>query len=68
MQDNIWVFLFIIAWSLLWKGLALWRSAQKNENIWFVAILLVNTLGLLELFYLYILPMFRNKNTEENIS
>jgi len=64
MQEHTLAFLFIIAWSLLWKGMALWRAAQKNEQVWFVAILLINTVGILELLYLYVLPMFKSKDTE----
>lgn len=41
----------IAAWMLAWKGVALWRAAERNEKGWFVALLLINTLGLLEMFY-----------------
>jgi hypothetical protein len=34
------------------KGFALWRAARNNSSGWFVALLLVNTLGILELLYL----------------
>ena len=36
-------------WALVWKGLALWKSSQKKQPIWFVVLLVVNTLGLLEI-------------------
>ena len=41
-----------IFWSLIWKGISLWRSAKKNQLNWFIAILLFNTGGLLPLLYL----------------
>lgn len=41
-----------VVWSLIWKGLALWKSAEKKQKIWFIAILVINTLGLLEIIYL----------------
>ena len=44
--------LFVL-WSLVWKGLALWHAAQTGKTWWFVAILLLNTFGLLEIFYLF---------------
>lgn len=28
--------LLILAWSLVWKGLALWRASQRGEKSWFV--------------------------------
>lgn len=41
-----------ILWSIPWKGVALWRSARNRQKIWFIALLLVNTLALLEIIYL----------------
>jgi hypothetical protein len=40
-------------WSLAWKGFALWRSAELRQKYWFIAILLINTLGILEIIYLF---------------
>jgi len=45
-------FLLVLAWSLFWKGLALWRSAHKGEKVWFVFLFVVNTLGILDIIYL----------------
>lgn len=42
-----------VIWTLIWKGLALWRSATLRQKGWFVAFLIVNTLGILEIVYLY---------------
>lgn len=47
------LFLLVLAWSLLWKGLALWRASQRGEKIWFIAFLLINTAGILEIVYLF---------------
>ncbi len=44
----------MLLWSLLWKGLALWKSARNDQRYWFVAILLTNTVGILELLYLFV--------------
>lgn len=35
------------------KGFALWTAAQNNSKKWFVALLFINTLGILELVYLF---------------
>jgi hypothetical protein len=43
----------VILWSLFWKGLALWHSARRASPWWFVVILVVNTLGILEIVYLF---------------
>jgi len=39
-------------WSLVWSAMALWHSARRGHNIWFVVFLLVHTLGILEFIYL----------------
>lgn len=41
-------------WSLIWKGLALWKSARNDQRYWFVALLLINTVGILEILYLFV--------------
>lgn len=35
------------------KGYSLWHAARRSEKWWFVALLLINTMGILELVYLY---------------
>ncbi|HUD03934.1 MAG TPA: DUF5652 family protein [Candidatus Paceibacterota bacterium] len=45
--------LLIVLWSVFWKGLALWHSARRDQPIWFVILLVVNTLGILEIIYLF---------------
>ena len=48
--------LLVIAalWSLAWKGFALWRAADKKSKPWFIIFLVVNTLGILEILYLFV--------------
>lgn len=44
--------IIVIIWALIWKGIALWKSAQNNQPAWFVALLVINAVGLLEIIYL----------------
>lgn len=61
------VVLFILAiWVLAWKGLALWKAAKLNQREWFIAVLVLNTLGILEIIYLYFFS--RKKATKEGVS
>ncbi len=46
-----WIIPFII-WSMIWKGIALWKAGRNNQLPWFVVILIVNTIGILEIIYL----------------
>lgn len=43
----------LLAWSIAWKGLALWRASKNDQKNWFIAILVINTLGILEIVYLF---------------
>lgn len=59
MENKIFFILIaIIAWSIPWKGFALWKSARRGEGAWFVILLLLNTAGILEIAYLF---LFSNK-------
>jgi hypothetical protein len=49
------VTLLIIIWSLVWKSVALWHAARSNQKVWFVVLILVNTLGILEIIYIFFL-------------
>lgn len=42
----------LVVWELLWKGLALWRAARLRQTGWYVALLIINTAGLLPILYL----------------
>ncbi|MDP2638368.1 MAG: DUF5652 family protein [Candidatus Levybacteria bacterium] len=43
----------LLVWSIAWKGLALWNAAKNNQRNWFIAILIINTVGILEIVYLF---------------
>ena len=48
------LFAVISVWSLIWKGFALWKSSKKNHLIWFIVLLVVNTVGILEILYIFV--------------
>ena len=48
-----WIMLILVAWTLPWKGVALWRSARNQHLVWFIVLLLVNTLAILEIIYIF---------------
>ncbi len=54
-----WLLAIAIIWSLCWKGAALWKAARKDQVGWFVCLLVINTLGILEIIYL---SFFQKKN------
>lgn len=58
MKVALWLGFFII-WEVFWKGQALWKAAQNKNKIWFVALFLINSLGILPILYIYV---FSEKN------
>ncbi|MDO8515737.1 MAG: DUF5652 family protein [bacterium] len=47
-------FFLLIVWSLYWKGRALWLAARHGSKHWFIALLIINTAGILEILYIYV--------------
>ena len=59
------ILIIVSLWSLPWKGIALWKSARNGDKKWFTVLLLVNTLALLEIFYIFV---FSKKIEQKNIT
>jgi hypothetical protein len=62
LNDQWWLLIILGLWTLPWKGWALWKSARQNEKWWFIALLVINTVGLLEILYNFV---FGKKKTVE---
>jgi len=52
--SHAWVLGLLIIWTLIWKGLALWKSARGKQYVWFILLLALNTLGILEIIYILV--------------
>ncbi len=48
------VLVLVSLWSLVWKGIALWKAAGRKELGWFIVLLVLNTAGILPIIYLLI--------------
>ena len=59
----IWLIVTILIWSLAWKGLALWKSARLQSKAWFIVLLIVNTMGILEILYIFAFSEMGKKKT-----
>ena len=53
LQSHPWVIVLILAWVLFWKGYSLWIAARNSSRWWFIVLMLVNTLGLLEIIFIF---------------
>lgn len=44
--------------DLILKAVSLWKSARNSQKVWFIALLIVNSMGILPAIYLL---FFQNK-------
>jgi hypothetical protein len=65
LAQNQWLIVIALIWSLIWKGLALWKSARRNEEWWFIVLLIVNTLGILDILYLYVFSREKKEKVQQ---
>ena len=56
--------LIVVLWTIVLKGYSLWAAARGGQKWWFVALLVINTFGILEIVYLI---WYRPKNTGKEV-
>jgi len=44
----------LVIWSVIWKGIALWKAARNGHKVWFIVLLVLNTVGILEILYIFV--------------
>jgi len=50
----IWFFIILVwLWSMVWKGIALWRAGRNGDLAWFIVMFIINTAGILEIIYIF---------------
>jgi len=62
------LFIVLAIWSLIWKGLALWKAARNGSKPWYIVLLVVNTVGILEIAYIFFFSkkkITQNQNTQQ---
>ena len=55
------VIAILVIWTIYWKYHALWHAAKHNKKAWFIVLLIINTLGILEILYLYVFSKKKHK-------
>jgi hypothetical protein len=58
--NSNWLYL-VALWTVPWKGVALWKASKNGHKKWFIVILLVNTLAVLEIIYIFYFSKPKNK-------
>ncbi len=46
--------IILALWELIWKGIALWKAARNEQKYWFIAILIINSAGILPILYIFV--------------
>lgn len=46
------VLIVVAILAFILKGISLWYAARGGQKVWFIALFLVNTFGILEIIYL----------------
>ena len=59
--------IIFLVWALVWKLLALWKSARRKSVIWFIVLALINTLGILEILYLFVFSEMKPQKAERKV-
>ena len=57
----IFMLLAAVLWTSIWKFIALWHAGRNKQKSWFVWMCVVNTMGLLPIYYLLWGQKDRNK-------
>lgn len=52
--QNQWILWLILFWTLPWKGVALWKAARNEDKNWFIALLILNTMAVLDILYIFV--------------
>lgn len=39
-------------WDLAWRGYGMWHASRNGQRNWFIAMLLVNSIGILPILYI----------------
>ncbi len=63
--ENSWILLLITLWVAPWKGVALWKSARNRQMGWFVALLILNTLAILPITYIFFFSKRKDISTKD---
>jgi hypothetical protein len=55
------ILLLLTIWDLVWRGIALWKASRNNSMPWFIALLVLNTVGILPIIYIFFFSKKKKK-------
>ena len=60
------IILAIALWTIPWKGVALWKAARNGQKIWFIIMLIANTVAILEILYIFFFAKRKEGSQEQH--
>ena len=57
----------LLVWSLAWKAASLWRAAKDDSKPWFATLFAVNSAGILDALYIFVISPRAKKSQAEII-
>ena len=52
LAGNTYLLVAIVLFDLVMRGFGLWKSARNGQRNWFIAILIINSIGILPILYM----------------
>jgi len=59
--------IILVTWEVAWKVWAMWKAARLNQSGWFIALFLLNTLGILPILYIYVFSPKKGSKSELSV-
>ncbi|HVA96335.1 MAG TPA: DUF5652 family protein [Candidatus Acidoferrales bacterium] len=59
--------ILIVIWEIIWKVIAFWKAARRNQLYWYIAIAIFNTVGILPIIYILFFQKDRNKEKSKSL-
>lgn len=59
-------------WTLVWKGIALWKAGKAGHKIWFIAFIItsppfISELGILEMLYIFVFSKIKLESPKKQV-
>lgn len=42
-------------WDIIWKLVAMWYAARDKQKLWYILLVLFNSIGVLPILYIYVI-------------
>lgn len=60
--------LLIVLWTIPWKIYALWTAVKYDHKKWFVALVILNTFSILEIFYIFYIAKKKSAEVKQALT